>query len=103
MKVLSDQRCTIGEGPIWNEREGKLYYTNGGGGKALCIYDPKTEALTVRALPFSAVVGTVLTKKAVARVSPVKLPWYFRAFFCMRRSFDSITFSRFASFSRRFF
>jgi sugar lactone lactonase YvrE len=52
MKVLSDQRCTIGEGPIWNEREGKLYYTNGGGGNALCMYDPKTEAVQLRALPF---------------------------------------------------
>jgi len=52
MKILFDKRCNIGEGPIWNEREGKLYYTNGGGGNALCIYDPKTEAITVRALPF---------------------------------------------------
>lgn len=52
MKIISEKRCNIGEGPIWNEREGKLYYTNGGGGNALCIYDPKTEALTVRALPF---------------------------------------------------
>ena len=69
MKIISEKRCNIGEGPIWNEGEGKLYYTNGGGGNALCIYDPKEESLTVRDLPF----GAVLTKKAVARVSPVKL------------------------------
>ena len=37
MKILSEKRCNIGEGPIWNEGEGKLYYTNGGGGNALCI------------------------------------------------------------------
>ena len=62
MKILFDKRCNIGEGPIWNEREGKLYYTNGGGGKELCIYDPKTEALTVRALPFG-VAAYAFTKK----------------------------------------
>ncbi len=62
MKILSDIRCNIGEGPIWNEREGKLYYTNGGGGNALCIYDPKTEAITVRALPFG-VAAYAFTKR----------------------------------------
>ena len=52
MKILSEKRCNIGEGPIWNEKEKRLYYTNGAGGNELCIYDPKTEVLTARSLPF---------------------------------------------------
>ena len=51
MIILSEKRCNIGEGPIWNEREMRLYYTNGAGGNELCIYDPKEDKLTVRALP----------------------------------------------------
>lgn len=31
MKILADKRCIIGEGPIWNEKEETLYFTNGGG------------------------------------------------------------------------
>lgn len=31
MKILSDKRCIIGEGPIWNEKERALYFTNGFG------------------------------------------------------------------------
>lgn len=52
MKILANKRCNIGEGPIWNEREQKLYFTNGGGGNEICVYDFKTEKLQVRALPF---------------------------------------------------
>jgi len=51
MIILSEKRCNIGEEPIWNEREMRLYYTNGAGGNELCIYDPKEERLTIRALP----------------------------------------------------
>lgn len=29
MKIIDRKRCVIGEGPIWNEKENKLYYTNG--------------------------------------------------------------------------
>ena len=52
MIILSEKRCNIGEGPIWNEREQRLYYTNGAGGNELCIYDPKENRLTARPLPF---------------------------------------------------
>lgn len=52
MKILKDTRCIIGEGPIWNQKEKCLYFTNGGGGNAICIYDPKTENVQVRSLPF---------------------------------------------------
>ena len=62
MKIISEKRCNIGEGPIWNEREKRLYFTNGGGGNALCIYDPKTEAVQLRDLPFG-VAAYALTKE----------------------------------------
>lgn len=52
MKILFKKRCYIGEGPIWNKKEKRLYYTNGGGNE-LCIYDPEKDVLTVRPLPFS--------------------------------------------------
>lgn len=54
MKILSRKRCKLGEGPIWNEKEQKLYYTNCYGANELCIYDIKTETLNVRKLPFGA-------------------------------------------------
>ena len=51
MKILTNKRCIIGEGPIWNEREQKLYFTNGFGNE-ICTYDFKTDKLSVRSLPF---------------------------------------------------
>ena len=51
MKILSEKRCVIGEGPIWNDREEKLYYTNGCGNE-ICTYDFKTQKVGVRSLPF---------------------------------------------------
>ena len=50
MEILTDKRCYIGEGPIWNEREKKLYFTNGKG-REVCIYDFRTGALTVKKVP----------------------------------------------------
>lgn len=50
VQILSQKRCIIGEGPIWNEREGCLYFTNGGG-KELCRYCVERGTLSVRALP----------------------------------------------------
>ena len=47
MNIISDKRCIIGEGPVWNEKEGKLYFTNGGG-KEICILDIKTGAIDIR-------------------------------------------------------
>ena len=68
MIILSEKRCNIGEGPIWNEREMRLYYTNGAGGNELCIYDPKEERLTMRALPFG-VAAYAFTKENALIVS----------------------------------
>lgn len=53
-KVLDTKRCKLGEGPIWNARENKLYYTNGYGASEVCIFDITTETLSVRKLPFDA-------------------------------------------------
>ncbi len=47
MKCISDKKCIIGEGPIWNEKEQLLYFVNGGGDE-ICIVDISTGAMTVR-------------------------------------------------------
>lgn len=44
MRILTEKRCIIGEGPIWNEREETLYFTNGGG-KELCKYNFRADKL----------------------------------------------------------
>lgn len=49
MDIISRKRCIIGEGPAWNEKEGKLYFTNGGG-KEICILDIKTGEIEIRKL-----------------------------------------------------
>ena len=51
VKVLTEKRCIIGEGPIWNEKEGRLYFTNGFQ-KEICWYDFASDELGVRTLPF---------------------------------------------------
>lgn len=35
MKIISSKRCIIGEGPIWNEKDEAVYYTNGYGKEIL--------------------------------------------------------------------
>ena len=54
MKIISEKRCIIGECPIWNDFEKKLYYTNGMGGNELCMYDLLTNEITVRPLKTGA-------------------------------------------------
>ncbi|MBO5938502.1 MAG: SMP-30/gluconolactonase/LRE family protein [Clostridia bacterium] len=44
MKILTQKRCTIGEGPIWCEREGLLYFVNGMENE-ICTYNPDTETI----------------------------------------------------------
>lgn len=44
MKLITGKRCIIGEGPIWNDTEKTLYYTNGGN-KEYCKYNFQTEKL----------------------------------------------------------
>lgn len=50
MQIISEKRCVIGEGPIWNETEKRLYYTNGMGGNEICILDIYTKKLEIRPL-----------------------------------------------------
>lgn len=52
MKILSRERCIIGEGPIWNEFNNKLYQVNGYGDEILEI-DIFTKEVITRKLPFS--------------------------------------------------
>lgn len=44
---ICSKRCIIGEGPIWNKWEEKLYFTNGYGNE-ICRLDIETGALSVR-------------------------------------------------------
>ena len=52
MKILSKKHCVIGEGPIWNEFEHKLYHVNGFGPNEICIIDIYTKESIVRKLNF---------------------------------------------------
>ena len=61
MKILSEKRCIIGEGPIWSDKEQKLYYTNGLGNE-ICIYDFQTDETTIRPLPFNVAAFAFNTK-----------------------------------------
>lgn len=47
MKMICNKQCIIGEGPIWNEKENLLYYTNGFGNE-ICMLDINTGELKVR-------------------------------------------------------
>lgn len=49
MKIICDKRCVIGEGPIWNENESLLYFTNGLANE-ICKLDVYTGDLKVRSL-----------------------------------------------------
>lgn len=50
MKILTQKRCYIGEGPIWNEREEKLYFSNGKM-REICVYDIQSDRLMIRNVP----------------------------------------------------
>lgn len=53
MEILSTKRCYIGEGPIWNEFNGKLYQVNGMEDE-LCIIDMQTKEVVTKKLETSA-------------------------------------------------
>lgn len=52
MDILSHKRCIIGEGPMWNPFDEKLYYVNAFADE-VCTFDPSTKAETVRTYAFS--------------------------------------------------
>lgn len=50
MKILTQKRAVIGEGPVFNEIEQKLYFTNGLESEIL-IYDFNSDTLTAKKTP----------------------------------------------------
>lgn len=68
MEAISKYRCIIGEGPIWNEFDKKVYHVNAFGGKEICCIDLETGENTVRKLDF-AVVAMGFTQKGEMLVS----------------------------------
>ena len=51
MRILQNKHCIIGEGPIYNVFEQRLYQVNGMANEILCI-DPETGECLTRCLPF---------------------------------------------------
>ena len=51
MEILCDKKCIIGESPVWNEFNEKLYQTNGFGNE-IVIIDIFSKEVTLRSLPF---------------------------------------------------
>ena len=52
MEILSNKRCVIGEGPVWNPFDKRLYYVNAFADE-VCTYDPATGEETVKKYDFS--------------------------------------------------
>ena len=52
MKTISRHRCIIGEGPVWNEFDSKVYHVNCYGANEICRIDLKTKETFVRKLDF---------------------------------------------------
>ena len=46
MRILKNKRTSIGEGPIWNEKEGLLYFVSGFESE-ICTYDPRCDEVRV--------------------------------------------------------
>ena len=46
--VIKQNRCVIGEGPIWNDLEKKLYFVNSMGPNEICSYDPEAQNISAR-------------------------------------------------------
>ena len=53
MNILSRKHCIIGESPIWNEFDQKLYQVNGYGANEVCIIDIRTKEITAKKYDFS--------------------------------------------------
>ena len=67
MKILSNKRCVIGEGPIWNAFDKRLYHVNGLENE-ICILDPATKEIEVRKLDFP-VAALAFSKKGEILIS----------------------------------
>ncbi len=62
MKIISKERCIIGEGPVWNSFNNKLYQVNGFGANEILEIDIISQNVTIRKLDFS-VAAIAFTKK----------------------------------------
>ena len=47
--VIRQNRCVIGEGPVWNAADEKLYFVNSRGQNEICTYAPETGIISARA------------------------------------------------------
>ena len=61
MEMISNHRCIIGEGPIWNELENKLYQVNGYGPNEILIIDIYSGERAIKKLDFGVVTATLGT------------------------------------------
>lgn len=98
MKILTDVRCDIGEGPIWNEKEQLLYFTNGFYKKEICTYDFKSDKIIARKCPFgvAAIAFDVQNRMIVSHSGGVHIlnkdnsltPIYDNSKYCIRYAND---------------
>ncbi len=66
MELICNKRCIIGEGPIWNEKEKLLYFTNGMGNE-FCTLDIDTGKLNVIPLGVAAIAFDSLYRPIFSR------------------------------------
>lgn len=68
MEIISNKHCIIGEGPIWNEFNHKLYQVNGFGPNEILEIDIKTKDVKTRKLSFG-VPAIAFSKKGEMLIS----------------------------------
>lgn len=68
MEIIAQQRCFIGEGPIWNEFNRKLYQVGGGNADEILEIDICKKEVAIRKLPF-CVAAMAFTKQGEMIVS----------------------------------
>jgi drug/metabolite transporter (DMT)-like permease len=90
MKVISNIHCTIGEGPIWNDFDGKLYQVNGFENQILVI-DLSSGEVTVRQLDFS-VAAMGFSKKEEMLISCLDGVYIFYVYGLMHTSISNAGF-----------
>ena len=68
MEILYNKNCIIGEGPIWNEFNNKLYQVNGFGANEILEIDIETNDVKTRKLSFG-VPAIAFSKKGEMLIS----------------------------------
>ena len=49
INIIRQNKCVIGEGPIWNEFDKRLYFVNSMGPNEICTYDYTTGKIEAKA------------------------------------------------------